>query len=163
MRKHFALIAVLAFGMASCLLAQDSAQGNSQPANVAGKWQMSWQGRHGTREATLQLQQDGAKLTGTLDGERGSMPVTGSVDGNNISFSTQGQGRQNFSMVYTGTIDGDKMTGSAQPQGGEGGMGGGSHHGGGQRNHSWTATRQAGNSNPGAAGNDQSEEVQPGF
>ncbi|MGA7382725.1 MAG: hypothetical protein WBX03_17885 [Terriglobales bacterium] len=161
MRKHLYLILVLAFGLTTCLLAQDAAPGNSQPANVAGQWLMSWQGRDGARQGKLQLQQDGSKLTGTLDGERGSMPVTGSLDGNTISFSTQSQGRRNFTMVYTGTVDGDKITGTFQPQGG---MGGGGHHGGGQQNHSWTATRQAGNSsNPGAADKDQSDDPQPGL
>jgi len=163
-RRHSFLVLVLAFGLTSCLLAQDAAQGN-QPANVAGQWLMSWQGRDGARQGKLQLQQDGSKLTGTLDGERGSTPVTGTVDGNNISFSTQGQGHRNFTMVYTGTVDGDKISGSFQPQGGQSGMGsGGSHHGGGQQNHSWTATRQTHDSNgPGAAGNDQSDDPQPGF
>jgi hypothetical protein len=158
-RKHFFLIFVLAFGLSSCLLAQDAA---SQPTNVAGKWQMSWQGRDGARQGTLQLQQDGSKLTGTMDGERGSMPVTGTVDGSNISFSAQSQGRRNFTMVYTGTVDGDKISGTFQPQGGQGG--GGGRHGGGSQNHSWTATRQAGNSsNPGAAEKNESDDPQPGF
>jgi len=166
-RRHLFLVFVLVFGLTSCLLAQDAAQGDSQPANVAGKWTMSWQGRDGAKQGALQLQQDGSKLTGTMDGERGSVPLTGTVNGNNISFSTQSQGRRTFTMVYSGTIDGDKMTGTSQPQGGQGGqggMGGGGHHGGGQQNHSWTATRQAGNpSNPGAADNDQSDDPQPGF
>jgi hypothetical protein len=158
-RKHLSFLFIFALGLASCLLAQDATQGDSQPANVAGQWLMSWQGRGGARQGKLQLQQDGSKLTGTLDGERGAMPVTGSVDGSNISFSTQGRG--NFSMVYSGTVDGDKIAGTFQPQGGQGG-GGGGHHGGGQQNHSWTATRQAANpTSPGAADNDQSDDPQP--
>jgi hypothetical protein len=168
-RKHLSLLFILTCVLTSCLFAQDSAQSDSQPTNIAGKWQMSWQGRDGAKQATLQLQQDGSKLTGTLDGDRGSVPITGSVNGNNISFSTQSQGRRNFSMVYTGTVDGDKITGSVQPQagqgGGEGGMAGGGHRGGGQQNHSRTATRQAANpSGQGASSNDdQSDDPQPGF
>jgi hypothetical protein len=162
-RRHLPLIFVLAFGLTSCLLAQDAAQGETQPANVAGKWQMSWQGRNGAKQATLQLQQDGSKLTGTMDGDRGSVPVTGTVNGNNVSFSTQSQGQRGFTLVYTGTVDGDKMTGTSQPQGGQGG-GHGGHHGGGQHDHSWTANRQSGNSSgSGAARNDESDEPQPGF
>jgi hypothetical protein len=160
-RKHLSFLFIFALGLASCLLAQDATQGDSQPANIAGNWQMSWQGRDGARQATLKLQQDGSKLTGTLDGERGSTPITGTVDGKNISFSTQSQGRRNFTMVYSGTVDGDKISGTFQPQGGQGG-GGGGHHGGGQQNHSWTATRQAANpTSPGAADNDQSDDPQP--
>src|SRR5271168_3310002 len=125
---------------------------------------MSWQGRDGAKQGTLQLQQDGSKLTGTLDGDRGSVPVTGSVDGNDISFSTQSQGRRTFTLVYSGTVDGDKISGSFQPQGGQGGAGGGGHRGGSQQNRSWTATRQAaGSSGPTSHSNDESEEPQPGF
>ena len=170
MRKHLSLVFVMVCSLASCLLAQDAAQGDSQPANVAGKWQMSWQGRDGAKTAALQLQQDGSKLTGTLDGERGSAAITGTVNGNNISFTTRAQGHRNFTLVYTGTIDGDKMSGTSQPQGGQngqgsqgGGMGGGGHHGGGQQNHSWTATRQSGNSSgPTAPSKNQSDDPQPG-
>jgi hypothetical protein len=168
LRRHLSLVFVLACGLASCLLAQDAAQGDSQPANVAGKWQMSWQGRDGAKQATLQLQQDGSKLTGTLNGDRGSTPITGSINGNTISFSTQGQGRRNFTMVYTGSVDGDKISGNFQLQGGQGGEGsasGGGHHGGGQQNHSWTATRQTGNSSGSGASSkdDESDDPQPGF
>jgi hypothetical protein len=162
-RRQLSLVLVLLFGLVSCLLAQDAAQGSSQPANVAGKWQMSWQGRDGARQATLQLQQDGSNLTGTLDGERGSAPVTGTINGSNVSFTTEAKGgHHNFTVAYTGTVDGDKMTGTMQPQGGQSG-GHGGHHGGGQQNHSWTATRQSGNSNPGATRNHQSDEPQTGF
>jgi hypothetical protein len=163
-RRHLALVFVLMFGLTSCLLAQDAAQSDSQTANVAGKWTMSWQGRDGAKQGALQLQQDGSKLTGTMDSDRGSVPVTGTVNGSNISFSTQSQGQRNFTLVYTGTVDGDKMTGTSQPQGGQDGGHGGGHHGGGQHNHSWTATRQAGNSSgSGAASNDESDDPQPGF
>lgn len=34
--------------------------------NVSGKWQVSWQARLGTEQATIELQQDGSKLRGTF-------------------------------------------------------------------------------------------------
>jgi hypothetical protein len=162
-RKHVSLIFVLAFGLVSAVLAQDTAQDSAQPANVAGKWVMSWQGRDGARQGQLQLQQDGSKLTGTMDGERGSVALSGSINGNSISFSTQAQGHHNFTLVYTGTVDGDKISGTFQHQGsGEGGENGGGRHGG-QHNHSWTATRQTGNPSGSTSGEDQSDDPQPGF
>ena len=94
MRRHSSFVFVLVFALTSCLLAQDAASGSSESTNLAGKWKMSWQGRNGQRQGTLQLQQDGSQLTGTLAGERGSVPVTGSVNGNNISFSVKMQGRR---------------------------------------------------------------------
>jgi hypothetical protein len=111
------------------LLAQDSEPNNSQ-ANISGAWQLSWQGRGGSQQATIQMQQDGSKLNGTFQGPRGSSSLTGSVDGNNVSFSVQMQGRRSVTLAFTGTIDGDKMSGTLQPQGG------------GQGNHPWSAVRQ---------------------
>jgi hypothetical protein len=162
-KRHVSIVFVVVCGLASCLSAQDS----GQAANVAGKWQMSWQGRDGAKQGTLQLQQDGSKLTGTFVSDRGSAAITGTVDGNNISFSTQGQGHHNFTMVYTGSVEGEKISGTFQPQGGQGGMGGGGHHGGGQQNRSWTATRQADNPSPTSSSppssSDGESDDQPGF
>jgi hypothetical protein len=125
------------------LLAQDSESNHSQPVNIGGAWQLSWQGRDGSQQATIQIQQDGSKLSGTFQGPRGSSQLTGSVSGNNVSFSVQMQGRRTITLAFTGTIDGDKMSGSFQPQGGGGGHEG---RGGGQGDHSWSAVRQQGNS-----------------
>jgi hypothetical protein len=114
----------------SLLLAQDSEPSNSQPANISGAWQLSWQSRGGSQRATIQIQQDGPKLSGTFQGPRASSSLTGSVDGNNVSFSVQMQGRRSVKLAFTGTIHGDKMSGTLQPQGG------------GQGNHPWSAVRQ---------------------
>lgn len=127
---------------APLLLAQDSESNNSQPANIGGAWQISWQARGGSQQATMQIQQDGSKLSGTFQDSGGSSPLTGSVAGNNVSFSVQIQGRP-MTLAFTGTIDGDKMNGTFQPQGGGSGRGG---RGGGQGNHSWSGVRQQGNS-----------------
>jgi hypothetical protein len=122
------------------LLAQDSESSNSQPAKIDGAWQLSWEGRGGSQQATVNIQQDGSKLSGTFQDPRGgSSSLTGSVDGNNVAFSVQMQGRRTMTMAFTGTLDGDKMSGTFQPQGGGDGRGG---HGGGMGNHSWSAVRQ---------------------
>jgi hypothetical protein len=139
--KRFFPVLLVCLVAAPLLLAQDSGSNNSEPANVGGAWQISWQGRDGARQATLQFQQDGSNLTGTFQDSRGSSQVTGSVSGNNVVFTVQIQGRG--SLAFTGTLNGDKMTGTFQPQGGGGGRGG---HGGGQGNRSWTGVRQQGSS-----------------
>src|SRR5262249_13424719 len=126
-------------GLTAVLAAQEAPAGNQ--ANVSGKWQMSWQGRNGERQGTLELKQDGSQLTGTMDGSRGQVPVTGSVDGNNITFSIKmSGGKRDFSVTYTGTVDGDKMSGNIQAQGGGGRRG----RGGNKGDRTWTATRGAG-------------------
>jgi hypothetical protein len=124
---------------APLLLAQDSQSNNSQSPNIGGAWQISWEGRGGSQQATIQIQQDGSKLSGTFQGSQGSTPLNGSVAGNNISFSVQVQRRRTMTLIFTGTIDGDKMSGTFQPQGGGGGRQGG---GVGQGNPSWSGVRQ---------------------
>jgi hypothetical protein len=128
---------------APLLLGQDSESNQSQSTNIGGAWQLSWQGRDGSQQATIQIQEDGSRLSGTFQGPRGSSALTGSIDGNNVSFSVQMQGRRSITLAFTGTIDGDKMSGTLQPQGGSGGREG---RGGGQGNHSWSAIRQQGKS-----------------
>lgn len=123
------------------LLAQSSDSNNSRPADIGGAWQISWQGRGGSQQATMQIEQDGTKLSGTFQDSGGSSPVTGNIAGNNVSFSVQVQGRP-MTLAFTGTIDGDKMSGTFQPQGGSGGRGG---RGGGQGNHTWSGARRQGN------------------
>jgi len=145
-KKQIPAILLLILGTVSCLWAQDAGQNSDQPANVAGTWQMSWQGRGGNEQGALKIQQDGSKLNGTFDGPRGSSALTGSVQGNQVSFSVQMKGRRTFTLVYNGTFDGDKMSGTMQPQNNEG-RGGGRGEGG-QQNHNWSATRQQ--NNPGS-------------
>jgi hypothetical protein len=139
-KRLYSIIPIVLLGV-PLLLAQDSESNNSQPANIGGAWQISWQARNGSQQATVQIQQDGTKLSGTFQDSGGSSPLTGTVAGNNLSFSVQIQGRP-MTLVFTATIDGDKMSGTFQPQGGGSGRGG---HGGGQGNHSWSGVRQQGN------------------
>jgi hypothetical protein len=137
--KRLYLIVFICLLAAPLLLAQNSESNNSQSANIAGAWQLSWEGRGGSQQATIQIQQDGSKLSGTFQGSQGSSALTGSVAGNNVSFSVQVQGRRTMTLAFTGTVDGDKMSGTLQPQGGGGGRQGG---GGGEGSHSWTGVRQ---------------------
>lgn len=141
MVKRLFPVLLICLVAAPLLLAQDSDSNNSQPANIAGAWQISWQGRDGAKQATVQLQQDGSNLTGTFQDSRGSSQLTGSISGNNVAFTVQIEGRG--TLAFTGAMNGDKMSGTFQPQGGGGGRGG---HGGGQGNHSWTGVRQQGSS-----------------
>jgi len=62
---------------------------------------------------TLTLQQDGSKRKGTLKGQRGEAPVTGSISGNNISFSvTRTTPNGEMKIDYTGTVSGEAMKGT---------------------------------------------------
>jgi hypothetical protein len=98
----------------------------------------------------------GWPLSGTFqDSGGGSSQLTGSVAGNNVSFSLQIQGRRTMTLAFTGSIDGDKMSGTFQPQGGGGGRGG---RAGGQGDHSWSAVRQQGSGRRSEPENNQDED-----
>ena len=144
MIKRLYLIAFTFLLAAPLLVAQSSDANNSQPASIGGAWQISWQGRGGSQQATMQIEQDGTKLSGTFQDSGGPSAVTGSIAGNSVSFSVQVQARP-MTLAFTGTIDGDKMSGTFQPQGGSGGGGGRGGRGGGQGNHTWSGVRQQGN------------------
>jgi hypothetical protein len=96
------------------------------PAKVAGKWEMTTQGRQGPVTSTLTLEQDGEKLKGTLSGQRGDAPVTGTIKGNDINFSvTRQTPNGEFTIEYTGKVDGETMKGTISGGPGGGGPGGG--------------------------------------
>jgi hypothetical protein len=134
----FALALPFCFAQASGSNAAKAAE----PANVSGKWQMSWTGRLGTEKCALDLQQDSAKLKGTFQDQRGSSTLSGSVDGNKISFDVEFKGPKPFTTRFTGTADGEKITGTSQAMG-IGGSGAYLGHAGEivQPEHPWSATR----------------------
>ena len=89
-------------------------RGASDP--TSGVWLMTWTNKEQqVRHATLQLQQNGGALTGTarLEGGRvkGSYPVTGNLQGNQVSFSVKVYGRN---VSFSGTVDGKKMSGTTK-------------------------------------------------
>jgi hypothetical protein len=120
-KKLLSGIFAVVLGVAPYLLAQHDAAPGDAPAKVAGTWQMSLQGRKGAREATLQIQEDGSKLSGTFEARGDSAPLSGSVHGDKISLTTAGDKKE---RSFTGTVEGNKMSGTMK------------------RGGSWSATRQ---------------------
>jgi len=98
----------LAFGLA--------VKAAEHPANVAGKWEMSWESRQGTISADLVLEQDGEKLKGTMSGPGGrETPLTGTMKGKSITLVARRETpRGEFTVEYKGKVDGDSMQGSAE-------------------------------------------------
>ena len=83
------------------------------PANVVGTWNIKLSGEAGSANQTIELKQDGGKITGTFKGPRQSGPLEGTVDGNNIQFHV----RTRVPLDYTGTVDGDTMKGTMSGRG----------------------------------------------
>jgi|SRR5579883_2289572 len=125
-----ALLIVLATGgLPSQAIAESPATGSTPilqdqgaaASSISGNWQISWTGRRGQMQATLQLTQNGSKLTGSIQAERGSASVSGTVKGDQVSFTAKMPRR---AVTFSGTIAGNKMSGTTA------------------EGSPWTATRQ---------------------
>lgn len=114
----------------------------SHPANVRGKWQASWTGRLGSEPVMLVLKQQGSKLTGKV--LRGSVatPLSGTIDGNDISMLVKFAGPKPYTILFKGSVEGDSIKGTSQAQN-VGSSGAYMGHGGEivQPDRPWTATR----------------------
>jgi FlaG/FlaF family flagellin (archaellin) len=112
--------------------------------SVSGKWQLSWQARLGTEQATVELEQKGTKLRGTFHDLHHSCQLSGTIDGANISFDVLFDEARPYTIAFRGTVDGDSITGTSQAQN-IGGSKAYLGHGGEivQPEHPWTATRPA--------------------
>ncbi|HAT37445.1 MAG TPA: hypothetical protein DCS75_03050 [Gemmatimonadetes bacterium] len=84
-------------------------------ADFAGSWTLSVTTDNGVTNPSLNLQQDGVRLTGRYSSEAlGEQNVRGLVDGNDvmIRFNASVQG-QSIPVVYRGTLDADgRLTGT---------------------------------------------------
>ena len=115
MRWSVTAIAAMAIGAIS-LVAQAK-------VDLTGKWAFAVQTDAGSGTPTVTLKQDGEKLTGHYTGQLGDVDVTGSVKGNDFSFSFSSdlQGTK-LDVTYKGTIvNKDELKGSVSIAGlGEG-------------------------------------------
>jgi hypothetical protein len=114
-RVSLAVLAVCLFlGCMQIAHAQES-------ANPTGTWAVTIEGPQGPMTFDVTLKADGAKLTGTMQGPQGDLPLTGKVDGAKVEFgATLDFGGQQFVLGFSGTIDKDSMKGMVD-FGGQGG------------------------------------------
>jgi hypothetical protein len=86
---------------------------SAQAVNVTGKWVFDVQTDQGSGTPTITMKQDGEKVTGHYSGQLGENEITGTVKGNELTFSFSGdlQG-QSFKVVYTGTVEKDTIKGT---------------------------------------------------
>ena len=81
-------------------------------ANVAGEWDFTVETQAGTGSPHFSLKQDGTAVTGTYKGQLGEAPVTGTVQGNELTlnFKVSAQGAE-LAITYSGTVEGDSIKG----------------------------------------------------
>lgn len=96
----------------------------ADPVKAAGKWELVLTAPNRAISGTLDLKQDGTKLSGSWATDHvGAIPITGSIDGKNVSLAMEVHG---MAVKLIGTVEGSKMSGKIDPD-----MG------------TWAATRQA--------------------
>lgn len=105
-------------------------------AGAAGKWTWMQRGQNNTEvQITLELKQEGEKLTGTVmrgaDGQKVEIKE-GTIKGTEIAFIViRERNGQEFKTVYKGKVDGDTITGTSTTT-----------RDGQERSREWKATRQ---------------------
>ncbi len=118
--KTFA-IALLVLACAGGLAAggpQDKPQQkpDKTAVSVAGKWTMTLEMSMGTATPSLDLKQDGSKITGTYTGRYGTFPLEGTLKDRAIQFSFQmGAEGETQTLSFSGEVaaNGQTMKGTA--------------------------------------------------
>ena len=81
-------------------------------ADVTGTWNMNVETQAGPGTPVFTLKQAGKNVTGNYKGQLGEAPVTGTVNGNEVTlkYSINAQGTE-LTVTYTGTVEGATMKG----------------------------------------------------
>jgi hypothetical protein len=88
---------------------QDPAQDNGT-SSLSGTWQMSWTNKEGNqKQGTMQLKQDGSKLSGSVRAQRGTFSLGGNLQGDQVSIDVKVPLHK---ISFTGKVDGTKMSGT---------------------------------------------------
>jgi hypothetical protein len=80
-----------------------------KPAGVAGKWDVTIRMPDRSVSEQWTIQQKGSAITATAKGERGDLPVAGSIDGAFLRVSVKDGDKQ---YKVRATVDGGAMDGS---------------------------------------------------
>ena len=94
---------------------------SAQNVDITGDWEMKTESPRGERTLTIHFEQDGEKLTVTMQGgmgrggdqgSEGEITAEGTIQGNKVEWSfTRNSPRGDFTIKYTGTVEGDTMKG----------------------------------------------------
>jgi len=104
---------VLFAGCWAILLSLVFVPGASAQKSVAGEWDATFNTPGGPLPLGLVFKVDGEKLTGTAKRSRGDVPLTGTVKGDDITFSyTIDYNGNAVTLTFTGKVKGDEMGGT---------------------------------------------------
>lgn len=121
MRTRTVLVAIAVVATAIVASAQTPTPTPSpKPLNVAGKWLMTLELSIGTANPTLELKQDGEKITGTYTGRYGTSQLQGTLKARVLEFAVQIDAEgQTATMSFRGEVaaDAESMKGQATIEG----------------------------------------------
>jgi hypothetical protein len=82
-------------------------------SDLTGTWAVSFDTPQGAMDATATFKQDGDKLTGTISGPQGDVPLEGSVKGRAFTFTIDVPGPNGQLLInLAGELDGDSIKGT---------------------------------------------------
>ncbi len=85
----------------------------ARAVDVTGDWAITVSTDQGPISATLTIKVDGEKLTGTITGDVGTIPIEGTAKEGDISFSFYyPTGNGDIPVTMTGKVDGDTVKGT---------------------------------------------------
>jgi len=85
-----------------------------QGGGVAGSWDVTLNSPQGTFNLQFNLKQDGEKVSGVIKGQRGELPVEGTLKGKEVTLKwTTKYQDSDLPITLTGALDGSTMKGSA--------------------------------------------------
>ncbi len=108
-KKNIIILSVILLLLAGSGLALDQ--------DVAGEWEINFKSVQGPQTQTFKIEQDGEKITVTMEGLQEEERGEGTIKDNKIEWKIKREmGGREFTMTYTGTVDGDNMSGKMQLQ-----------------------------------------------
>ena len=85
----------------------------SAQSDLSGAWAVIFNSPQGAIDATANFKVDGDKLSGTIAGQAGETPLTGTVKGKAFDFTINVQTPNgDFTVTVTGEQDGDSIQGT---------------------------------------------------
>jgi hypothetical protein len=92
--------------------------------NLAGKWRATISGPMGEMEVTLEIQQEGNSISGTISSEMGQWDISdGILSGNDLSFSISATiMNETIELAFSGTAEKDSFEGEISFEGGSAGL-----------------------------------------
>ena len=79
-----------------------------------GNWKVTINTPMGARTMAVAIQTSGDTFTGKVDSEMGAQEVTGKVDGDTLTWSSDITNPMPMKLEFSAKVDGDKMSGNVK-------------------------------------------------